>query len=127
MGSDGEGKHTGRGVEFNPEMNSLSADDLRRAIEPELQTDEIVIWVGQPDSAKFSREIMRACLLAVGTIVVLGVISVAVISHFSRFINSQGLAALMAGSMIVYFVIAAPWNYSQRVQRTCTRSRTDAC
>ena len=50
--------------------------------------------------------------------VVLGAISVAVISHFAQFINSRGLAALMVGSMIVYFVIAAPWNYTQRVQRT---------
>jgi hypothetical protein len=99
------------------QSSSLSGDDLRRVIERELQPQETLIWVGQPDPAKFSREVMRACLLAFGTIAVLGTISVAVISHLSRFSNSPAPAILLVGSMIAFFLIAAPWSYSKRLRR----------
>ena len=99
-------------------MSFVSADELRQAIEPELEKDESVVWTGRPDPAKFSREVMRACLLVLATIVLLGVVSFVVLSHFSRFINTRVPAVLMLGSMVAYLVLTAPWSYQQRIRRT---------
>jgi hypothetical protein len=97
---------------------SLSARDLRRAVEPYLRPEEKLIWVGQPDPARFVREVARACVLQFALFAVFIPVTVWVISHLSRPDKSIVPAILFVGGMILYFLIAAPWRYSVRVLQT---------
>jgi hypothetical protein len=97
---------------------SLSVGDLRRALEPQLRPEEKLIWVGQPDPAQFAREVGRACVLQFALFAVCIPVSVWVISHLSRPEDSIVPAILLVASMILYFLIAAPWRYPDRVLQT---------
>jgi hypothetical protein len=97
---------------------SLSISDLRRALEPQLRPGEKLIWVEQPDPAQFAREVARACVLQFALFAVFIPVSVWVISHLSRPEKSIVPAILLVGGMILYFLIAAPWRYPNRVLQT---------
>jgi hypothetical protein len=97
---------------------SLSVDDLRRALEPQLKPGEKLIWVEQPDPAQFAREVARACVLQFVLFAIFIPVSVWVISHLSRPEKSIVPAILFVGGMILYFLIAAPWRYPDRVLQT---------
>jgi hypothetical protein len=97
---------------------SLSVGDLRRALEPQLRPEEKLIWVGQPHAAQFGREVARACVLQFALFAVFIPVTVWVISQLSRSEKSIVPATLLVGGMILYFLIAAPWRYPDRVLQT---------
>jgi hypothetical protein len=99
-------------------MMNVSVGDLRRAVEPQLRPEEKLIWVGQPDPAQFVREVARACVLQFALFAVFIPVAVWVISHLSRPEDSIVPAILFVAGMILYFLIAAPWLYPDRVLQT---------
>jgi hypothetical protein len=94
-----------------------SLGNLRRTMERYLRPGETVIWVGQPDPARFAREVRRAYLLLLGLLAALGggAVYVAYASH-SAFMAFWALPLIAA--LVVYVLIAAPWRYPERVLRT---------
>jgi hypothetical protein len=99
-------------------MMSSSPSDFRRVLEPQLRLGEKLIWVGQPEPAQFAREVARACVLQLALFAVFIPVSVWVISHLARPEKSIVPAILLVGGMILYFVLAAPWRYRDRVLQT---------
>jgi len=99
-------------------MASLSLEDLGRIMKPKLRLGETLIWVGQPEPIQFSREVRRAYLFQLGLLVVLLPVSVWVIADISRSENMIPAVLLIVGSMIGYFLLAAPWRYPNRVLQT---------
>jgi len=97
---------------------SRSVSELRRVIEPQLKSEEKLIWVGQPDPTQFSREVTRACVFQLGLIVLSIAIAVWVIARLSGPEKSVIPAVLFVGGMIGYFLLAAPWRYPSRVLQT---------
>jgi len=93
-------------------------DQLKRTMERELRPGETLVWVGQPDPTLFSREVARTCLFQLVLIVLFVPVSVFVISRLSQPGTAVISAILLACGIIVYFVIAAPWRYPQRIQQT---------
>jgi len=93
--------------------SSRSVSELRRVIEPQLKSEEKLIWVGQPDPTQFSREVTRACVFQLGLIV----LSIA-IARLSGPEKSVIPAVLFVGGMVGYFLLAAPWRYPSRVLQT---------
>jgi hypothetical protein len=85
-----------------------SFSNLRRTIERHLRPGETLIWVGQPDPARFAREVRRACLLLLAVIAVLagGAVCAAYSSHSA--LMAFWALPLIAG-LVVYVLIAAPW------------------
>jgi hypothetical protein len=98
--------------------SSRSVSELRRVIEPQLKSEEKLIWVGQPDPTQFSREVTRACVFQLGLIVLSIAIAVWVIARLSGPEKSVIPAVLFVGGMIGYFLLAAPWRYPSRVLQT---------
>jgi hypothetical protein len=98
--------------------SSRSVSELRRIIEPQLRSEEKLIWVGQPDPMQFSREVTRACVLQLGLIVLAIAICVWVIARLSGPEKSVLPAGLLVGGMVGYLLLAAPWRYPSRVLRT---------
>jgi hypothetical protein len=96
----------------------LSVGDLRRTLEPQLRPEEKLIWVGQPDPAQFARKVARACVLQFALFAVFVPVTVWVLSDLSRPEKSIVPAILLVGGMILYFLIAAPWRYPDRVLQT---------
>jgi hypothetical protein len=96
----------------------LSVGDLRRTLEPQLSPEEKLIWVGQPDPAQFAREVATACVFQLALFAVFIPVTVWVLSYLSRPEKSIVPAILLVGSMILYFLIAAPWRFPDRVQQT---------
>jgi hypothetical protein len=102
---------------MHTDQHSVS-DHLRITIERELRPGETLVWVGQPDPALFSREVARACLFQFVLIVLFVPVSVFVISRISGPGTVVICVILLACGIIVYFLIAAPWRYPQRIQQT---------
>jgi len=98
--------------------SSRSVSELRRIIEPQLRSEEKLIWVGQPEPMQFSREVTRACVFQLGVIVLAIAISVWVIARLSGSEKSVLPAILFVGGMVAYFLLAAPWRYPSRVLQT---------
>jgi len=102
---------------MSSDQRSIS-DHLKRTIEPELRSGETLIWVGQPDYTQFSREVVRACLFQLAVVVIFVPVTLYVISRISQPGTAVICAILLVCSIIVYFLIAAPWRYPQRIQQT---------
>lgn len=98
--------------------SSRSVSELRRIIEPQLRSEEKLIWVGQPEPMQFFREVTRACVFQLGVIVLAIAISVWVIARLSASEKSVLPAILFVGGMVAYFLLAAPWRYPSRVLQT---------
>jgi len=98
--------------------SSRSVSELRRIIEPQLRSEEKLIWVGQPEPMQFSREVTRACVFQLGEIVLAIAISVWVIARLSGSEKLALPAILFVGGMVAYFLLAAPWRYPSRVLQT---------
>ena len=60
------------------------ANPLARTIERQLRPGEILIWIGQPDPKRFSREIVRACLFQLALMAIFIPVSLFVISRISQ-------------------------------------------
>ena len=60
------------------------ANPLARTIERELRPGEILIWIGQPDPKRFSREIVRACLFQLALMAIFIPVSLFVIARISQ-------------------------------------------
>ena len=68
-------------------MNSdqrFVANPLARTIERELRPGEILIWIGQPDPKRFSREVIRSCLFQLALMAIFIPVSLFVISRISQ-------------------------------------------
>ena len=94
------------------------ANPLARTIERELRPGEILIWIGQPDPKRFSREIVRACLFQLALMAIFIPVSLFVISRISQAEKTVVPMLLLVGGVIGYFAIAAPWRYPQRILQT---------
>lgn len=99
------------------DQRSIS-DHLKRTIDRELRPGETLVWIGQPDPALFSREVGRACLFQLVVSVLFVPVFVFVISRISGPGTAVICAILLVCGIIVYFLIAAPWRYPQRIQQT---------
>ena len=101
-------------------MNSdqrFVANPLARTIERELRPGEILIWIGQPNPKRFSREVIRSCLFQLALMAIFIPVSLFVISRISR-PRRRWFQCFYSWAASSYFAIGAPWRYPQRILQT---------
>ncbi len=97
---------------------SLSTDDLRRTLEPQLRPGEQVMWIGQPDPDRFSLEVERAYMGLFSIFAGALVVALWATSHLSQPRSALAAGILVVSSLVACLLLTAPWRYRSRVLHT---------